>query len=949
MRTEWLMDGATWLASWPEGLWRASWQGALCAALVWAVTRLWTRMPASLRAGMWWLVALKFVVSLGGPRPLALPVLPASLAFLSGQAESSESDGAPLVEGGAVGASPVSRGSEGWAPSIGAAHGLVGERDAHVGNLGMVGGAVHLVPAGQSTKAPGAESPRLAEGGQGARMSEAGSPNLTEGGQVARMLGAESPRLAEGGQGARRSEAGTPNLMEGGQVSKVLGAESPRLTEGGHAAKVLGAESPRLTEGGQVVAGGLLKPSTPGARASGAGWKQFVVLALLAAWVVGVLWQVRAQVRSWALMRRLRRNARPLEHPVLESEVLELSESAGLRRAPRLLVSDEVASPLATGLWSPVVVLPTKAVRRLPVEGLRMALAHEVAHLKRGDLWLGWVPALAEALLFFHPLARRAAREYALAREEACDAEALRLTGAEPADYGELLLAFGVTRPHGTAAALGASAHVHALHRRLSMLEHVDIGSSRSRRWLKVTLSALGLVALIPFQVVARQEAKSVAETESKQGSAPPALTAVAETRPGGPTSTDSAQPAAVPSRKQGTVRTGTMAAPTPIAVASPVAPIAASPVGPRPVAPVAALSPTGPSPVAPVAVASPAGLSPVAPMAVASPVSPTLVAPVGVASPVGLRPIAPMAVASPVSPTLVTPVGVASPVGLSPIAPMAVASPSGPSPVAPRPMLALAAPRAAPLTPRLAMAGVPAAPVAPPTPPSPPSPPDYDDEDDSSYVLLSGDKATMRGSTVDLKLAKMFKDKNGGELLYVRRKGEAFIIRDTATLAAMKAALEPIRKFGLVQGGVGTRMGALGEEQGKLGMKQGALGVQQGQLGLQHAELAHKRAGLHLQSARLDSLSEAERERREAELDKQEAELDKEIDALDAKQEELSKQQEELGREQEKLGKQQEELGREQEKLAKQHENQVRDAEKKIQSVIDEALRKGLGKPLPT
>ncbi|NTX02979.1 M56 family metallopeptidase [Myxococcus sp. CA040A] len=867
MRTEWLMDGATWLASWPEGLWRASWQGALCAALVWAVTRLWTRMPASLRAGMWWLVALKFVVSLGGPRPLALPVLPASLAFLSGQAESSESDGAPLVEGGAVGASPVSRGSEGWAPSIGAAHGLVGERDAHVGNLGMVGGAVHLVPAGQSTKAPGAESPRLAEGGQGARMSEAGSPNLTE--------------------------------------------------------------------GGHAIAGGLLKPSTPGARASGAGWKQFVVLALLAAWVVGVLWQVRAQVRSWALMRRLRRNARPLEHPVLESEVLELSESAGLRRAPRLLVSDEVASPLATGLWSPVVVLPTKAVRRLPVEGLRMALAHEVAHLKRGDLWLGWVPALAEALLFFHPLARRAAREYALAREEACDAEALRLTGAEPADYGELLLAFGVTRPHGTAAALGASAHVHALHRRLSMLEHVDIGSSRSRRWLKVTLSALGLVALIPFQVVARQEAKSVAETESKQGSAsstPPALTAVAETRPGGPTSTDSAQPAAVPSRKQGTVRTGTMDAATPIAVASPVAPIAASPVGPRPVAPVAALSPTGPSPVAPMGVASPAGRS--------------LVAPTGVASPVGLRPIAPMAVASPVGPSPVAPVGVASPVGLRPIAPMAVASPSGPSPVAPRPMLSLAAPRAVPLPPRLAMAGVPAAPVAPPTPPSPP---DYDDDDDSSYVLLSGDKATMRGSTVDLKLAKMFKDKNGGELLYVRRKGEAFIIRDTATLAAMKAALEPIRKFGLVQGGVGTRMGALGEEQGKLGMKQGALGVQQGQLGLQHAELAHKRAGLHLQSARLDSLSEAERARREAELDKQEAELDKEIDALDAKQEELSKQQEELGREQEKLGKQQEELGREQEKLGKQHENQVRDAEKKVQSVIDEALRKGLGKPLPT
>ncbi|MFY2563470.1 M56 family metallopeptidase [Corallococcus terminator] len=726
MRTGWLMEVASGLASWPEGLWRASWQGAVCAALVWGLTRLWTRMPASLRAGLWWLVALKFVVSLGGPRPLALPVLPESLAFLSGQPETLVPVSAERVEGGAVGMSPGSmeRGVVA-APSTDAAHAVVGERDTHVGTLGMVGGEVHFAPVGQGARVSGAES---------------------------------------SGSGA--------------------GAVSGSFLSDVHDLAV--------------------------------GWKQVLVLALLAAWVMGVAWQVRSQVRSWALMRRLRRSARPLEHPVLETEVLELSESAGLRRAPTLLVSDEVASPLATGLWSPVVVLPTKAVRRLPVEGLRMALAHEVAHLKRGDLWLGWVPALAEALLFFHPLARRAAREYALAREEACDAEALRLTGAEPADYGELLLAFGVTRSHGTAAALGASAHVHALHRRLSMLEYVDIGSSRSRRWLKVTVSALGLVALVPFQVVARQEAKPAREEESKQ------------------------------------------AAPMPAARPSPVAPMApASPVGERPVAP---------------------------------------------------KPPLP---------------------------------PAGPHAVAPRPMLAMA-----PLAPRMAVKGVLAAPPSPPTPPAPPS---QLEDDDSSYVLLSGDKATMSGSTVDLKLAKMFKDKSGGELLYVRRKGEAFIIRDAATLKAMKDALEPIRVRGVAQGSVGSRMGALGQEQGTLGLKQGKLGVQQSELALQHAELAHKRAGLHLESNRLDALPEAERERRQAELDKQEAALDKEIDALDVKQEALSKQQEELGREQEKLGQQQEEMGREMEKVHKLHESEIRDSERKIQSVIDEALRKGLGQPLPT
>ena len=60
----------------------------------------------------------------------------------------------------------------------------------------------------------------------------------------------------------------------------------------------------------------------------------------------------------------------------MEAEVRALSMAAGLRRVPGLLVSESVASPLATGLLSPVVVLPDKAVRRLPVAALRMALAH---------------------------------------------------------------------------------------------------------------------------------------------------------------------------------------------------------------------------------------------------------------------------------------------------------------------------------------------------------------------------------------------------------------------------------------------------------------------------------------------------------------------------------------------------------------------------------------------
>ncbi|MCP3059282.1 peptidase M56 [Myxococcus sp. K38C18041901] len=801
MRTEWLGDVAAWLSSWPEGLWRASWQGALCAGLVWALTRLWTRMPASVRAGLWWLVALKFVVSLVGPHPLALPVLPASLSFLGGAsaepvAALEEVEPSPRVMHGVdvEVAGPVHRG--------------VGVRDVHV------------------------DKREVASEGFGSAVP-----------------------------------------------APVVSSVAPR----GEAAAWM--------------------------RVLASHWKELLLWAVLVAWLGGVAWRVRAQARNWVTMARLRRDARPLNHPDLEEEVRELAASAGLRRVPALLVSDQVTSPLATGLLEPVVVLPTRAVRRLPLAGLRMALAHEVAHLRRGDLWLGWVPALAEALLFFHPLARRAVKEYALAREEACDAEALRLTGAEPADYGELLLAFGVARPHGSAAALGASDHVHALHRRLSMLEHIDIGSSHSRRWLKVTLSVLGLVALVPFQVVARPEGQ-----DASKAPAPAAA----------PASASSAQTPASASRKQGTTRTGVMPAPTPAAPAAPRSP------APAPGAAAHAVPATPPSPAAPGApVPSPSPASHAAPPSPAAPGAPVL----------SVDRAAPPSPAAPEAPSGSTYVSGRLVIASSRTTRTTVTSTTPPAP--PTPMMGSAPRPPAPPTPMMAMAGG-------PTPPKPPRAPEPLD-DDSGYVLLSGDSATMNGSMVDLQLAKMFKDKKGGELLYVRRKGETFIIRDEATLKTVREALNDVRAAGEAQGKVGERQGALGREQGALGMKQGALGIKQSELGLRHAELAHKRAGLRFESNRADALPDAERDRRQAELDKQEEELDKQIDALDEQQDALSREQEVLGREQEKLGERQEALGREQAKVSEKAEVLRREAERKVQSLIDEALRKGLGQPLPT
>ena len=81
-----------------------------------------------------------------------------------------------------------------------------------------------------------------------------------------------------------------------------------------------------------------------------------------------------------------------------------------------------VESPLVVGLLRPTIVLP----HGLTDAETALALAHERAHVRRGDLYLGLIPALARTLFWFHPLAHAAARAAEDAREEACDAAARR-------------------------------------------------------------------------------------------------------------------------------------------------------------------------------------------------------------------------------------------------------------------------------------------------------------------------------------------------------------------------------------------------------------------------------------------------------------------------------------------------------------------------------------------
>jgi bla regulator protein blaR1 len=80
------------------------------------------------------------------------------------------------------------------------------------------------------------------------------------------------------------------------------------------------------------------------------------------------------------------------------------------------------------GWRRPMILLPARSAGVLDAAGMRAVLAHELAHVKRGDYLVNWAQIVADALLFHHPAARWVSRRIRLEREYCCDDVAVRVS-----------------------------------------------------------------------------------------------------------------------------------------------------------------------------------------------------------------------------------------------------------------------------------------------------------------------------------------------------------------------------------------------------------------------------------------------------------------------------------------------------------------------------------------
>jgi len=138
---------------------------------------------------------------------------------------------------------------------------------------------------------------------------------------------------------------------------------------------------------------------------------------LMAAWIAGALLAL-----AWFGLRQ-RRFMRQLE-----------------RRRDRAFDTVEGQGPALVGLWRPRIVLPGDFRERYTRGERRLVLAHEIAHLRAGDIHAQAFATALRCLFWFNPLVHFAAAQFRFDQELACDAAVLEKFPRGRARYGSAML-----------------------------------------------------------------------------------------------------------------------------------------------------------------------------------------------------------------------------------------------------------------------------------------------------------------------------------------------------------------------------------------------------------------------------------------------------------------------------------------------------------------------------
>lgn len=224
-----------------------------------------------------------------------------------------------------------------------------------------------------------------------------------------------------------------------------------------------------------------------------------------------ILWSGSRHARS------IRRDLREAPDE-LAALVRECAERLGLKRRFEVRTTPHLRVPAVTGFFRPMVLFPAGLVEEFSKQQLADIIGHELAHVKRRDVQLGWPAAALVCLYWFHPAVWFAYLNVRREREMACDDEVLYATRQEGKRYASTLIrvaeSFDDTVPAG-AGFLGLMEVSENLLQRI----RAAADGKRCRRFSRRSFAALIVFAalLLPMGVWP----PAVSEAETSAGAAP--------------------------------------------------------------------------------------------------------------------------------------------------------------------------------------------------------------------------------------------------------------------------------------------------------------------------------------------------------------------------------------------------------------------------------------------
>ncbi len=218
---------------------------------------------------------------------------------------------------------------------------------------------------------------------------------------------------------------------------------------------------------------------------------------VLGLWLFGVaLFCLAIAIRMWRLNAILARADRCLP---LEERLVRLQPWVS-GRAVEVLLCDAVG-PAVCGILRPRILVSRSLVESLPADQLDAVLTHELTHLKRRDISLGWLQVMAQIVWWFHPAVWFANRRLTQVVEDCCDVETLHRLQCRVTDYARCLLA--VVEHHSVRPSRSLPAGIRAFEAtRMRVRRVIEIERHRTPRvWLSRMVLAIGLIVVLPGAV----------------------------------------------------------------------------------------------------------------------------------------------------------------------------------------------------------------------------------------------------------------------------------------------------------------------------------------------------------------------------------------------------------------------------------------------------------------